>query len=238
MAPDRRRHPEHHLHPKAAPDWYPTFYHCNADKPDTVDWGFYAKGVKLMNQLLRGLDEGVLPYDLTARAAEITDLSDQTTLADADVGAALNSRVQDAVADFTAAAEAFQTDRDSLKPRAASRVNARLLRIEKLLCGNLTALDWWDGTTIPHAQVLWDLQGVQAALAALPGDPDAAKSALDGVGYTYYGKEFSRKVFLLEQERHDPASRAHLLGRVGPSPAADRRDAGLWRHRGGGHDVS
>ena len=204
--------------PKPRPIWYPTYYHCSEDKPDTVDWEFFAKGAKLMHLFMLGLDDGVLPYDVTARAAEIADLTDEATVDDANVDDALNARVQAAVAAFTTAAEGLNTRKASFAPEDTNAINAQLVAIEKELCGNLTALDWWDGTTIPHAQVLWDLQGVQAALAALPSDPDAALAALDGVGYTYYGKEFSREVFLLEQERHDPSYERIFWGGLGHLP--------------------
>jgi len=204
--------------PKPRPVWYPVYYHSSEDRPDTVDWDFFAKGAKLMQRFMLGLDEGVLPYDLTARATEIADLTDEATLDDANVDDALNARVQAAVAAFTTAATDLSTRKASFAPENTNAINAQLVAIEKALCGNLTALDWWDGTTIPHAQVLWDLQGVQAALAALPGDPDAALAALDGVGYTYYGKEFSRAVFLLEQERHDPNYERIFWGGLGHLP--------------------
>ena len=204
--------------PKPRPIWYPTYYHCSEDKPDTVDWDFFAKGAKLMQQFMLGFDEGVLPYDLTARATEIADLTGETELHDATVDDDLNARVQAAVAAFATAAEGLNTRKASFAAEDVNAINAQLVDIEKALCGNLTALDWWDGTTIPHAQVLWDLEGVQAALAALPGDPDAALAALDGVGYTYYGTEFSRAVFLKEQERHDPSYERIFWGGLGHLP--------------------
>jgi hypothetical protein len=204
--------------PKARPLWYPTFYHSSEDRPDTVDWDFFAKGAKLMQRFMLGFDEAVLPYDLTARADEIAGLADETQLGDANVDAALNARVQAAVAAFAASAADLNARKAAFDPADTNAINDQLVAIEKELCGNLTALDWWDGTTIPHAQVLWDLQGVQAALAALPGDPDAALAALDGVGYTYYGKEFSREVFELEQERHDPSYERIFWGGLGHLP--------------------
>ncbi len=38
------------------------------------------------------------------------------------------------------------------------------------------------------------------------------------MGYTYYGKEFSREVFLLEQERHDPNYERIFWGGLGHLP--------------------
>ena len=207
--------------PKPRPLWYPIYYHSSEDRPDTVDWDFFAKGAKLMQRFMVGLDAGVLPYDLRARATEIAGLTSPTALNAAKVDAALNTRVQNAVSAFSTAAANLEARRASFAPADTNAINTQLVDIEKALCGNLTALDWWDGTTIPHAQVLWDLQGVQAALTALaktPADTAAALDALDGVGYTYYGKEFSREVFLLEQERHDPSYERIFWGGLGHLP--------------------
>jgi hypothetical protein len=165
-----------------------------------------------------GFDDGVLPYDLTARATEIAGLVDETELVGADVDDALNARVQAVVAAFATAAKGLNARKGSFTAEQMSAVNAQLVDIEKTLCGGLTALDWRDATTIPHAQVLRDLEGVQAALAAMPGDPGAAMAALDDVGYTSYGKEFSREVFDLEQERHDPSYDRIFWGGLGHLP--------------------
>ena len=57
----------------------------------------------------------------------------------------------------------------------------------------MTALSPWDATIYPHQQVMGDIQGMQAAVAALSGpvDTDAAFSALAGTYLTWYGVNFS-----------------------------------------------
>ena len=71
----------------------------------------------------------------------------------------------------------------------------------------MTALTPWDATIYPHQQVMWDVEGMNAAIAALQADPvdtDAAYGALTGTYLTWYGINFSYPVFLKELTRHDP----------------------------------
>ena len=102
-----------------------------------------------------------------------------------------------------------------------SQTSARLMAIEKLLSSNFTALSWWDDTIYPHEQVLWDLQGVNAAIGALDRSQPQARAALDalaGVGYSYYGLLASEPVYLHELNRHDPDYWAIAWGGQGHLP--------------------
>jgi hypothetical protein len=86
-------------------------------------------------------------------------------------------------------------------------VNEAVVGIAKELNSNLTQSSAWDATVYPHEQVMWDLEYLNAALAALDQtEPDSATAleALVGVGMTWYGINFSHETYTWELSRHMP----------------------------------
>ena len=174
-----------------------------------------------------GLDEGVLPYDLTARAAEIADLTDQATLDDANVDDALNSagpgrggRLLCGCGRLFEAAKGSSLEVPSDYCCASERPSFCFASRSSSAATSPPST----GGTARRSRTLRSFgtcRGYRRRWPHSPSDPadtDAALAALDGVGYTYYGKEFSREVFLLEQERHDPSYERIFWGGMGHLP--------------------
>ena len=205
-----------------APDsWFPWNYHTTNDTIDKVDWAFFGTCVKLMHRVGVRLDEPLVPYSLAARADQLGATVDARELVAAGASTTAVDRLMTALRDFTAASHELEARRATLPASSWPQASAQLMAVEKLLSSNLTALSWWDDTIYPHEQVLWDLQGVNAAIAALDRSQPQAKAALDalaGVGYSYYGLLASEPVYLHELARHDPGYWAIAWGGQGHLP--------------------
>jgi Iap family predicted aminopeptidase len=187
--------------------WNPWYAHCQNDTIDTVDWPYFGTCAKFMYRMVEAVDQPVPPYSLVARADEIAGLVDAGELVAAGADRAVVARLTDALAAFDAAATAYDARRDDIPAATQGAASRKLLEVEKRLNSNFTALSWWDDTTYPHEQVLWDLEGVSAAVGNLqhpnPQQGQALR-ALDEVGYTWYGTNFSPAVYYHELDRHDP----------------------------------
>ena len=163
------------------------WYHTDFDTIDLMDYEYMADIDKLVFGIAQQFDSGLLPYDLAARAADMDANVDGAALKDAGASAQKAARLDKAVARFDARASAFMARASHVKARKVHSTNVRLLHIEKRINKAFTALDVWDTTVYPHVQVQWDLEGINAAIAALtadPVDPAAAIDALKGVGIT------------------------------------------------------
>jgi Iap family predicted aminopeptidase len=187
--------------------WNPWYSHCQNDTIDTMDWPFFGTCAKFMYRMVQAVDQPVSPYSLGARADEIAGVVDAGELVAAGADPAVVNRLTGAIAAFDAAGTAYDTRRPGIPAAAQATVSRSLLEVEKRLNSSFTALSWWDDTIYPHEQVLWDLQGVNAAVADLqhpnPQQRQALR-ALDDVAYTWYGTNFSPDVYYHELDRHDP----------------------------------
>lgn len=183
---------------------YDTLYHTNYEVADLIDWDYMADIAKLVFRAQRSIDDGVLPYSLKTRADHLADNVDAGELLGAGVEPAAVTRLTDAMTAFDEAATWLDGNAGSLDPQTANPV---LLKVEKKVNKAMTALSPWDVTIYPHQQVMWDIEGMQAAVAALNDDPvDTATAfgALTGTYLTWYGANFSYPVFLKELTRRDP----------------------------------
>jgi hypothetical protein len=182
------------------------WYHTNFDTIDLMDYDYLADINKLVFGIAQQFDTGLLPYDLAARAVNLDDNVDAAALKDAGSSAKKADRLEKAVAKFNARATAYMARAPQIRERKFWSVNVRLVNIEKKINKAFTALDVWDTTVYPHAQVQWDLEQINAALEALtadPVDPVAAIEALKGVGITNpYGLDFSHENYLMQLETH------------------------------------
>lgn len=184
---------------------YSSLYHTNYETIDLVDYGYLAKIAKFVFRLDWRLENGLLPYDLPARAETLAASVDGDALLDAGADPGIVSRLVDDVGAFTAACDAYDAGKDAI--RDIARANRKLLCIEKIIHDDFTALDCWDYTIYPHEQVLRDVQQLNASLEALGEstvDADAAAVPLWDVGQMYYGLMFSYDAFVDDQQRHDP----------------------------------
>jgi hypothetical protein len=185
---------------------YSSLYHTNYETIDLVDYTYLAKIAKFIFRTEWALENGLLPYDLSARAETLAASVDGGALADAGAHAATVTRLVDDVAKFSAACAAYDAGKASIT--RVDWANSQLIEIEKIIHDEFIALDCWDYTIYPHEQVFRDLQKLNASLDALAEttvDPDAAAGPLWDVGQMYYGLMFSYDAFVDDQQRHDPS---------------------------------
>jgi aminopeptidase YwaD len=204
-------------------DEYDTMYHSNFETSALVDWNYEAKIAKLVFRTVEGLDDGLLPYSLKARADDLGATVKKDELLAAGADAAAVSRLVAAVDAFGGAAAAFDQRAATIPANAVESANRSLLEIEKSINSGLTALSPAedDATVYPHQAVLKDVQGINAALVALRApipERSAALKALEGTYLTRLGVQFSYSVYLKQLSRLDPGYERITWGAQGQLP--------------------
>jgi Iap family predicted aminopeptidase len=201
------------------------WYHTQYDNVSAMDWGYLAKINKVVFRMQRQLNTGLLPYDLKGRADDLAATVDADELIAAGADPTLAARLSDDVAAFVAASQAFETRKGSIRASTYSRVNKTLLGVEKAIDGNFTALDAWDLTIYPHQQVLWNIEYIDAAIAALdqePADTAAALDAVTSVDRNWIAVNFGRFAVDYNLGLFDPSSARLCFGELAHlSPVID-----------------
>jgi hypothetical protein len=202
---------------------YDKSYHSNFETAELVDWAYQAKIAKFVFRAVAGLDDGLLPYRLEARADGLVATVSKDELLAAGADAAIVARLVTAVEAFRTAAAAFDSRAEAIPPSAIDSANGGLLEIERAVNAGFTALSPAedDATVYPHQAVLKDAQGMNAALAALRAagpDPAAALKALEGTYLTRLGIVFSYPVYLKYIARLDPGYELITWGAQGQLP--------------------
>ena len=190
------------------PEYGYKWYHTDFDTIDLMDYDYLATINKLTFGIASRFAEGgaVLPYDLSARAAELDGAVDGDALKADGADEATVDALEAAIARFVKRADAYQARAASIPARRAAVANVLLLNVEKRLNKAFTALDAWDTTVYPHAQVQYDIEQLDAALTALtdPVDAAAATSALEDVGITLNALSFSYDNYKMQLAMHAP----------------------------------
>ncbi len=199
---------------------YGEMYHSTYENQDKVDWGLTAKISKLFLRLNRFTDHKQLPYDLAGRADDLlNDHFSSDELTACGVSAARAAALETAAMRFRAAAKKIGASAAAIDgSRGPARRNPAMLAAAKKVLKGMTALDAWDYTAYPHEQTMWDVEYMDAALAALqsdPVDPDAAIEALTNVGLNWNGVVFSPSVYRYDLTRHDPDYDRITWGKLG-----------------------
>jgi hypothetical protein len=184
------------------------WYHTNFDTIGLMDYAYLGQINKLVFGIVRQFDRGVLPYDLSARAADLADNVDGTALTAAGAKTSVVNALEAKIAQFKTRADGYQARAAKIPVRRQVSANGQLMNVEKRLNKAFTALDVWDTTAYPHAQVQWDLEQLNAALAGLAAasvDPDAVKASLEAIGITApSGLDFSYENYQLQLAMHAP----------------------------------
>ena len=195
-------------------------YHSTYENQDLVDWDLSANMSKLFMKLNRFSDSKQLPYDFVGRADDlVNDHFAADELEAAGVPAAKVAALEKAVSTFRKTSAKFGASADAITgARGPAKRNPAMLDAAKKVLKGMTALDAWDYTAYPHEQTMWDIQYMDAALAALaadPVDPDAAIEALTNVGLNWNGVVFSPSVYRYDLTRHDPDYDRITWGKLG-----------------------
>jgi hypothetical protein len=221
------------------PEYGSKWYHSNYDTLELMDYEYMGKINKFTWSVLKRYDKKLLPYDLTARAADLAGSVDGNTLKAAGASVAKVDRLEAAIARFTARAAALKARAASIPPSRIVDANRKLMAVEKVINKGFTALDAWDDTVYPHAQAQWDLEQINLAIAALeaePADPGTALDALRAVGVTDpYALDFGYENYTLQLEMHKPGwygglfwgGQGQLSMYLDVVPAMNKIDAGM-----------
>ena len=211
-------------------------YHTQYHTPDMIDWTDLANIGKFLYRLGARLGDGLLPYGVQSRADEVSGVVDPAALTAVGAAPKAVDRLATAVRAFGRAAAAYEERKDSIVDADIADVNAKLLELEALLNGNLTALSAWDWTAYPHEQVLGDVWFLGKAISALQQDrPDKALRALGNVALTWYGLYFSHEVYMYDLERRLPThprvtwgAQGHLINYLDVIPQYRAIERGTW----------
>ena len=215
-------------------------YHTNYMTAEKVDWPNAANVAKFVARVVGALDDGVLPLAPIARADELADAVVPGELMTAGADRVVVERLQCGIVRLQSLAAQYEDSRtrQRLVPRSSvPDVNRLLLEMQKVIGTSFTALSVWEQTVYPHEQVLWDVQNLRTAMAALErGRPDEALDALSRVGLTgYSGLSFSPSVYTRELSRHAPGyyrlnwgEQAHLAPLFDVTPQYRAIQDGTW----------
>jgi Iap family predicted aminopeptidase len=202
---------------------YDKLYHSNFETSALVDWTYLAKIAKFAFRAAGQLDDGLLPYSLETRAADLAAAVNKEELFAAGANAAVISKLAAGVSAFRTAAADFDARAGAIPAGRTDAVNDGLLEVEKAINSGLTALSPADddATVYPHQAVFRDAQGINAALAALKTDrpdPAAALKALAGTYMTRFGISFNYPVYLKQLTRLEPDFPRLTIGGQGRLP--------------------
>jgi Iap family predicted aminopeptidase len=184
------------------------WYHTDFDTVDLMDYDYLADINKLVFGIARKFDRGLLPYDLTARAADLDGNVDGGALKADGADPVRVDRLEAAIARFASRAAALKARSAGIPAYRRAAANGLLMLVEKRINKAFTALDVWDTTVYPHAQVQWDLEQINAALAGLatvPVDEASVLDSLKAVGITSpYALDFGYENYLMQLAMHQP----------------------------------
>jgi hypothetical protein len=209
-------------------------YHSQYMTAEKVDWAGAANAAKILFRVVDRLDQGVLPYDLSARADDLATTVVPDELKGAGASASAVDTLQADIDEMQRLAVSYEA---AQVPRSAvATVNGLLLKMQKVIGTSFTALDAYDATIYPHQQVLWDVEFLNAAIAALQhGQLNKALGALGNVGLTPYGLVFSHDVYTYDLSRRDPdyyrvnwGEQGHLVHYLDVIPQYRSIQAGTW----------
>ena len=213
-------------------------YHTQYHTFDMIVWPDMANIAKFLFHIQNRVDDGLLPYALKSRADEVAAAVIPGDLFAAGAGAAAVGRLQNAVNAFRNAANGYEARKAFIPANSVPSANATLLKVEKLINGNLTALSAWDWTIYPHEQVRDDLLYLNQAISALDQSqpkPAVALDALSNVALTSYGLLFSHDVYVHDLTRRDPdyyrvtwGAQGHLINYLDVVPQYRAIEAGTW----------
>lgn len=216
--------------------FYLDWYHTQFDTKDLVDYQAMALFNKFLYRVVDKFDTGLVPYDMSTRAADITAAVNGDALKMAGADNTKVDRLLEALATFRAEATSYQARSTTIK--AIVPANRKLLAIAKMIGSSWTATNASGANVYPHAQAFADLNGLNAALAALqaPANPSAAIAALARVGDTGVTLTFSRSVYdiilPMDQPWADPVNWGalnHLTPLPDGAPALDLISAGDYQ---------
>jgi aminopeptidase YwaD len=186
---------------------YDDIYHTNFETQALVDYAYLGQIAKFVFGVEKGFDSGLLPYSPKARADDLAQAVSPGELAGAGADKATVTRLTNAVTAFRNAANQYESRKGGILAKSWAADNLKLLAIEKSLLSNLSGLDAFDYGAYPHQQVMWDVENLNAAIAALTqqtAKPADALNALLNVSLTWNGAFFSYSVFVDDLARHAP----------------------------------
>ncbi len=204
----------------AGDDLYDLIYHTNLETKELVDHDYLGGIAKWNFRVLKGLDSGLLPYDLRARGDQLLSTVKAGRLARAGVSRKQAARFQLAAAEFRNAAWQWELRKASTPPGKVDKVNEKLVALEKVINATFTSRDQWDYFAYPHEAPVGDAIYLQQAItAAKAGNTARAQQMLSWwVGINWYASLFSPEVCKDDLVRHYPDYEHVTWGAMGTPP--------------------
>ena len=179
-------------------DGFDFIYHTNLETKALVDWPYVGNIAKFVGKLQRRLDDGILPYSLKKRADDLAKSIVPGALMGAGAKQATVLKLATWAQKYRNATNRYQARRSRIPAAHIAAVNAGIVKIEKKLLRHFTALDAWDYTAYPHAQVLYDVQQLNTAIGAITQRvprPGTALAAIREYGTMWYGLDLTNDVY-------------------------------------------
>lgn len=199
---------------------YDRYYHTTLETMDRVDHAYLGGIAKWNWRVIRGYDEGLLPFDLRARGDQVVSRIKAGDLVRAGVGRKAVARLVRAATAFRAAAAQWELLKADVPAGKVDKVNERLLALQKTIRLTFTSRDQWDYAAYPHEAAAQDaIYLAQAITAARAGNTARAQQLLSWwVGINWYASLFSPEVCKDDLVRHYPDYEHVTWGALGTPP--------------------
>ena len=204
----------------AGGELYDLMYHTDLEIKDLVDHDYLGGIAKWNYRVIQGLDEGMLPYDMSARGDQLLSTIVTGKLIRAGVRDVDATAFKQAATTFRNAGWQWELRKASTPASRIDAVNEELLALEKTINKTFTSRDQYDFTAYPHEAPVGDsIYLTQAITAAQAGNAARAQQMLSWwVGINWYASLFSPEVCRQDLTRHDPDYEHVTWGAMGTPP--------------------
>jgi hypothetical protein len=199
---------------------YDTYYHTTLENADRVNHEYVGGIAKWNYRVIQTLDDGVLPYDMSARGDQLIGEIQAGKLVRAGVSKKAATALTTAATEFRAAAWQWELRKAATPVDEVDAVNEELLALQEIIQSTFTSRDQWDFPAYPHVAAVGDaLYLTKAINAAKVGNAARAQQMLSWwVGINWYMELFSPQVCRDDLERHYPDYEHVTWGAMGTPP--------------------
>ena len=199
---------------------YDRYYHTDLENADRVNHEYLGGVAKWNYRVIQGLEQGVLPYDMSVRGDQLLGTIQTGKLTQAGVSDKAATGFKQAAARFRAAAWQWELRKDATRAGKVAAVNEELLALQKVINETFTSRDQWDYAAYPHEAAVGDaIYLTKAITAAKAHNAARAQQMLSWyVGINWYMELFSPQVCRDDLERHYPDYDHVTWGGMGTPP--------------------
>ncbi len=199
---------------------YDLYYHTTMENAGRVNHEYIGGIAKWNYRVIQGLDEGVLPYDMSVRGDQLLSTIQAGKLVRAGVGKRAATNLVTAATGFRTAAWQWELRKAATPSDEVDAVNEELIALQKIVQTTFTSRDQWDYNAYPHEAAVGDAIYLTKAInAAKVANAARAQQMLSWyVGINWYMELFSPQVCRDDLVRHDPEYEHVTWGAMGTPP--------------------